>query len=244
MELSALQDRLRREAEELGADFFGVADLAPARAAVLEQGGPALAAFPRAVSVGIALPHAIVDQLPRRAERAVAMSYRHQAYDIVNQRLDHLVSRLAGHLQRAGHRALPIPPSQTVDTQALRGAFSNKLAARLAGLGWIGKNCLLVTPQAGTRVRWASVLTAAPLPPSGVPLDDGCGDCRECVDVCPVTAFTGRAFREEEPRATRYDAHACKAYLDEMEKVRGLPVCGMCLYVCPIGKAAAERLSA
>lgn len=244
MGTNELSTALRALAEELGADFFGVADLGPARAAVVEQGGEALAAFPRAVSVGIALPHAIVDQVPHRADRAVAMSYRHQAYDIVNQRLDHLVSRLAGRLQGHGFRALPVPPSQTVDTRRLCGAFSNKLAAHLAGLGWIGKSCLLVTPQAGPRVRWASVLTTGPLPPTGGPMEEACGDCRDCVDLCPASAFTGRPFSADEPREIRFDVHKCKAYLDETEKARGLPVCGMCLYSCPLGKEASARLAA
>ncbi|MFA5027285.1 MAG: 4Fe-4S double cluster binding domain-containing protein [Candidatus Methylomirabilota bacterium] len=244
MDVGELCGGLEREARELGADFFGVADLEPARPAILEQGGPAVAAFPRAVSVGIALPHAIVDQLPRRSERAVAMSYRHQAYDVVNQRLDHLVSRLAGRLQRAGYRALPVPPSQTVDTRQLRGAFSNKLAGHLAGLGWIGRSCLLVTPQSGPRVRWASVLTAAPLVSTGRPMAPQCGECRECVDRCPAGAFTGRLFREEEPRELRFDVHKCKAYLDQTEQAGGLPVCGMCLYACPRGRDASARLSA
>lgn len=237
-----LGERVRGLAEELGADFVGVADLALARETIRAQGGAALADFPRAVSVGIGLPHAIVDQLPRRAEKAVAMSYRHQGYDIVNQRLDHLVSRVSGLLQRAGHHALPIPPSQTTDREGLRGAFSNKLAASLAGLGWIGRSCLLVTPQAGPRVRWATVLTTAPLEPTGGPLEPGCGDCQACVEACPVSAFTGRAFVPGEPRELRYDANRCKQYLDEMEQTRGLPVCGLCLYACPRGKEASARL--
>lgn len=242
MQPSTLQDLLRREAEEAGAEFFGVADLAPASGAVLEQGGPVVATFPRAVSIGIALPHAIVDQLPNRAERAVSMHYRQHAYDVVNQRLDQTTSRMAARLQRAGYRTLPIPASQTVDTARLRGAFSNKLAASLSGLGWIGRSCLLVTPQAGPRVRWASVLTRAPLEPTGAPMQPGCGDCRACVDACPAKAFTGRLFSADEPRELRFDVFKCKAYLDETEKTRGLSVCGMCLYACPHGKDASARL--
>ena len=61
-------------AERWGADFFGVADLAVARDAILAQGGPMVAEYPRAISIGIVLPHSIVNQLPGRAERAVAAS--------------------------------------------------------------------------------------------------------------------------------------------------------------------------
>lgn len=239
-----LREELRRSAAAAGATFFGVADLSPARAAILEQGGPVLAAFPRAVSVGIVLPHAVVDQLPNRAERAVALNYRQHAYDIVNLRLDQLVSLLGTLVQRAGYRCLPVPTSQTVDTVRLRGSFSNKLAAHLAGLGWVGKSCLLVTSEAGPRVRWASLLTAAPLSPDEATHEDGCGECQVCVEACPAAAFTGRPFRAEEPRESRFDVHKCKAYLNETEKAHGLSVCGMCLYACPIGQEASRRLRA
>ena len=223
--------------EAMGTDFFGVADLSPAREAILAQGGLAVAALPRAISVGIALFHPIVDQLPRRADRAVAMGYRHHAYDVVNQRLDHVASRLGGALQRAGHRALPVPASQTVDTDRLYGLFSHKMAAHLAGLGWIGKSCLLVTPEVGPRVRWATVLTDAPLAVSGEPIGERCGTCQRCVEICPPGAFSGRPFRADEPREMRYAAHKCRAYFDEMEGTVELAVCGLCLYVCPYGRA-------
>ena len=64
------------------------------------------------------------------------------------------------------------------------------------------------------------------------------------MDRCPAGAFTGRLFREEEPRELRFDVHKCKAYLDQTEQVGGLPVCGMCLYACPQGRDASARLSA
>ena len=232
-----LDNVIRESAETWGADWFGVADLSPAHDAILAQGGPAMAGYPRAVSLGIALLHPIVDQLPQRAERAVAAHYRHHAYDLVNQRLDLVASRLSGVLQREGYRALPIPASQRVDDERICAAFSHKLAAHLAGLGWIGKSCLLVTPQAGPRVRWATVLTDAPLSVTSQPMDERCGDCQECVKICPVQAFTGRPFREDEPREARYDAAKCDRYFARLrEQNADLAVCGLCLYVCPYGR--------
>jgi len=231
-----LDRKIRELAEGMGTDFFGVADLSPAYEAILAQGGPGIAEFPRAISFGIALLHSIVDQLPQRTDRSMAMNYRHHSYDVVNQRLDHIASRLSSLLQREGHRALPIPASQTVDDERLSGVFSNKMAAHLAGLGWIGKSCLLVTPEVGPRARWATVLSDAPLEVTGEPMEERCGDCGECVEICPPRAFTGRPFREEEPRDVRYAAHKCRRYFTKMEKTAGSSVCGLCLYVCPHGR--------
>lgn len=232
-----LNDRIRELAERTGVDFFGVADLSLAHDAIQEQGGRAIAEYPRAISLGIALLHAIVDQLPNRSERGVAINYRHHSYDLVNVRLDLAASRLSSVLQRDGYRALPVPASRRVDKERICAIFSHKMAAHLAGLGWIGKSCLLVTPEIGPRVRWATVLTDAPLKVNGQPLDDRCGTCVECVEICPVKAFTGQPFRENEPRETRYDASKCDRYLSKMrEKDVETAVCGLCLYSCPYGR--------
>jgi epoxyqueuosine reductase len=232
-----LDGRIRKLSETLGADYFGVADLSLAHDAVLAQGGPLMAEYPRAISVGIALLHTIVDQLPQRSERAVAVAYRHHCYDLVNQRLDLMASTLSSALQSNGHRVLPVPASRRVDDERLSAVFSHKMAAHLAGLGWIGKSCLLVTPEAGPRVRWVTLLTDAPLKVTGGPMEERCGTCTQCVEICPVQAFTGQPFRENEPREARYDAHRCDRYFSRMEeKTVGPAVCGLCLYVCPYGR--------
>jgi epoxyqueuosine reductase QueG len=233
-----LKDELSGIAASAGAAFFGISDLSPAREAIAAQGGAQIASFPQAISLGISLLNAIVDRLPDREQPAVAMNYLHHGYDLINDRLDHLSSRVAGQIQEAGYRALPIPASQIVDEAALLGAFSHKIAAHLAGLGWVGKSCLLITPQVGPRVRWATVLTDAPLIPAARPMGPRCGDCRECVDICPVAAFTGRPFCASEPREARYDAFLCDAYFESMDPE--VAACGLCLYICPFGRRHSE----
>lgn len=231
-----LREKIRGLVETWGADFFGIADLALAHEAIAEQGGPLIAEYPRAISFGIAMIHSIVDQLPNRDERAVAVNYRHHCYDVINQRLDHIASRLSSALQREGYNVLPIPASKRFDDERLCSVFSHKLAAHLAGLGWIGKSCLLVTPEIGPRARWATVLIDAPLEPTGTPMEERCGSCQQCVNICPTHAFTGQPFREHEPREVRYDARKCEQYFDELKAQNGLPVCGLCVYACPHGR--------
>ena len=231
-----LDEALRRVADLWAVDLWGVADLEPAVDFIVEQGGEAVAGFPRAVAVGVALPHAVVDQLPKRDDWAVKVAYRHQ-YDTLNRRLDLIASHVTSLLQQQGFRALPVPASERIDSERICGVFSHKLAAHLAGLGWIGKSCLLITPRMGPRLRWVTVLTDAPLEPTGAPMADGCGACRACVDACPIGAFTGEPFREDEPREMRYDAAACDRYFREMSaERRGSDVCGLCVYVCPHGR--------
>ncbi len=237
-----MENELHAIATRFGADFFGIADLSPAHPFILDQGGAAVAAFPRAVSIGIALPHSLVDPLPAQSDPVVIMNYNLLAYDVINDRLDQLVSILSAAIQPKGYRAMPVAASQRANDEKLAGIISNKLAASLCGLGWIGKSCLLVTPQAGPRVRWATVLTSAPLQPTGRMIEQHCGSCHACVDICPVSAFTGVPFNPNEPREIRYDAHRCAAYLERRKEETGYKVCGLCLYACPHGKQAAKKL--
>jgi epoxyqueuosine reductase QueG len=229
--------QLESLAKSLGADFFGAADLSIAHDAIMAQGGEEIAKYPRAVSIGISLFDDIVDRLPQREEEdTAAIDYRHHCYDVINQRLDIITSRLSSRLQADGYRIFPVPASKRVDEKNLSGIFSHKMAAHLAGLGWIGKSCLLVTPENGARVRWATVLTDAPLNVTGGPMNERCGTCNQCVEICPVKAFTGEPFQLGEPREIRYDASKCERYFNWLKENGKMSVCGMCLYICPIGR--------
>ena len=233
--MEALQKQLRIQAHDMGARFFGAADLAPAQDFIIEQGGEFLSRFPRALSIGISLHDSIVDQLPRHKEIPVARTYDY-LYDTVNRSLDRIAFRLSVLLNKQEYKTLLIPASDTLDKEKSLGLFSHKLAAHLAGLGWIGPSCLLITPEFGPRVRWATVLTDAPLKP-GKPIANGCNDCRQCVDACPPKAFTGRPFDPDEPRDMRFKTRRCIDYRAQLEKkVTGARVCGMCVYICPVGR--------
>ncbi|MCL5071018.1 MAG: 4Fe-4S dicluster domain-containing protein [Actinobacteria bacterium] len=218
-------------------DFFGFAELSPAYESILQQGGQEIADYPRAISIGIALPDEIVDALPDRKQKPeVSVNYQ-RLYDTTNQQLDIITGQISSMLISHGHKALAIPASKRSDVERICGSFSHKLAANLAGLGWIGKSCLLITPEAGPRVRFATVLTDAPLEVTGKPLKEQCAECRACVDICPVSSFTGKSFCADEPRETRYDARKCEKYLNNLKAVNGFGICGLCVYICPYGNS-------
>lgn len=231
----SLNESINKLAKQYGISYFGVADLTYAYDAILEQGGPNIAKYPYAISLGIALINDIVDQLPNRSRRDVAVNYKHHAYDIINQRLDITASLISSFIQDKGYNVLPIPASKRYDDERICASFSHKLGAHLAGLGWIGKSCLLVTPDHGPRVRWISILTNAPLIPTSKQMEEKCGECNKCVTICPVKAFTNRSFKKDEPRELRYNARKCEKYFESMKEKEKVSVCGMCLYICPYG---------
>lgn len=234
----SLQRKLEQLAKEMGASFFGVADIRVAHKSVSTQGSEYLKRFPTAISIGIRLSDAIVDSLHRHRDPAVIFTYRGH-YNAVNSRLDQIALTLALELERDGYNAYPVPASQIIDKGRVVGAISHKLAAHLAGLGWIGKSCLLITPECGPRVRFATVLTDAPLR-AGSPMPDRCGECRECVDKCPSKAIIGVPFNPSEPRDARFNAHLCHEYSEKREREIGEGLCGLCVYICPYGMQTEE----
>ncbi|MAG13405.1 MAG: 4Fe-4S ferredoxin [Spirochaetales bacterium] len=236
----ALSNEVTGLATSLGATFAGIADITPAKKAIANQAGNAFARYSRAVSIGVALPGAIVDGIINQDNHLAVMSYQHHGYDVINPRLDAIVSRIASEIQDRGYSVFPVAASQTIDPKKQLASFSHKLAARMAGLGWIGKSCLLVTPAVGPRVRWASVLTDAPIEPTGMGGKEQCGSCTECVDICPVGAFSGKPFQEDEPRSVRFDVSRCATHQTELQEKSGFHLCGLCLYVCPHGRKDGE----
>lgn len=236
MDMGTFKEQLRRQAEAAGAAYFGVAELEPAQKFISQYGGEFMARFPRAVSIGVPISNAATDQLIQHDDVFLARNYSHHIYTAIGGLLDQIALSIALKLQEAGFQAFPVMSGGGWDARGLYALFSHKLAAHLAGLGWIGKSCMLITPDRGVRVRWVSVLTDAPLPARGELVPQRCGKCQACVDICPVHAYTGAPFSPHEPREARFDAHRCYGYLMEREQKDYARICGLCVYVCPVGR--------
>ena len=220
-------------------DFFGIGDLSNYSDKLSDYGYPLAEKYSKTISVGYALLPTIVDRLSVEPEFPSIELYQHFCYDLINQRLDNSLLKLSNTLIKHGYDALPIPATKARDNnKPLYGAFSHKAAANIAGLGWIGKSCLLITESVGPRARWGTILTNAPLTPTGNLTERDCGDCNICVKHCPAGAFTGNNFKMNESRENRYDAFKCRDYIIQRGKKYGLSVCGICVQVCPYGKKA------
>jgi epoxyqueuosine reductase len=214
----------------LGGDLWGVADLTGVAPLPGDGERLDLAPYPRAVSIAVIFPRAIVQELLRGPSH----TYLYE-YNILNVRLDDIALRLSNFLQKAGYASCPVPASQRNGGDRLQSIFSHRLAARLAGLGWIGKNCCLVTPRYGPRVRLVTVLTGAPFATAS-PLARDCGDCTACVDACPPGAIKGQPFAPDQPLSDRFNAAACTTYKDKVRDRWGKRCCGLCLASCPVGR--------
>jgi epoxyqueuosine reductase len=124
-----LYNEVEKLAQGYGITYFGVADISTIYDAVSEQGGDIVSRYPYSISLGIPLLKDIVDQLPNRDKRAVALNYRLHAYDIINQRLDITSSIISSFLQNEGYRVLPIPAAERIDDERICASFSHKLVS-------------------------------------------------------------------------------------------------------------------
>jgi epoxyqueuosine reductase len=235
--LNSLAQQIEKIARDKGASHFGIVDLKTASDFIVAQGGDWLTQFPFAVTAAVPMIDAWVDALSQQGSQMVMQSYA-EMLEVIDRRWLSIAYEITLLLQNAGYRALPIA-EHAMDRSIFKGIFSHKLAAHLAGFGWIGKNTLLVTPDRGPRVRLMSVLTTAHLTPtqSSVELGyNGCGDCRLCIDICPVQALTGLPFTTNITRDALLNAKKCSDYRGEQFKLTGSRHCGLCLHTCPLGQ--------
>jgi len=163
-----------------------------------------------------------------------------QEYQRVNALLNRASAALADRLQQAGYAARAVAATIEDDSEVTdwgaAGVFPHKTAAAQAGLGWIGKTALFVSPRFGPRVRLATAFTDLRIPP-GTPITSGsCGACRRCLDACPVHAGRDVQWRAGMARSELYDEKACEHQLDSYDE-RFDGICGICLAVCPYGRA-------
>jgi epoxyqueuosine reductase QueG len=123
--------------------------------------------------------------------------HRMFGYMHLNRVMDWTNHQLARLLERKGYLSLPIPASPPNEFSPLFGVFSNRHAAVAAGLGELGWNGLLITPQVGPRLRVASLITEAELKPDPMYRGKLLCDREKCHDVCVVKCPT-QAFSTTE----------------------------------------------
>jgi epoxyqueuosine reductase len=163
---------------------------------------------------------------PRIAKYARGKDY----HQVTGRRLAQLAAFLRCHGARLSR------------TFADAGPVPERELAQRAGLGWIGKNTMLIRPEAGSFFFIGSVFTDLPLE-ADLPFDlDRCGNCTRCLEACPTDAFVG-------PRVL--DATRCISYLtieqkgpipDKLaERLEGYVFgCDICNDACPWNQRFAQ----
>jgi epoxyqueuosine reductase len=148
----------------------------------------------------------------------------------------------------AAKRNIPVETRSYVDT----GPILERVYAKYAGIGWLGKNTCLINQKVGSWLFLGVVLTSLDLgngPAPDMPAADRCGSCTRCMDACPTQAIVAPG---------KLDARRCIAYLtiekrgeipEELRAPMGHHIfgCDICQDVCPwnnkAGNAPATNVS-
>jgi epoxyqueuosine reductase QueG len=210
---------LKKFVEGLGIDLFGVADISRIKDEFTLTEST-LKKIDKAVVLGVRLSRGILEEI---AQHPTKLYFHH--YRTLNAFLDQSALRLTNFIQDKGFLALGIPASQILDWQNQKGHLSHKKMGYLAGLGWIGRNNLLVNKAFGSQLRLVTVLTDMPLKVDK-PVKEDCGTCRLCMAVCPA-----QAIAEKQPDFNHF---RCFEKLKEFQKLRLTDqyICGICVKVC------------
>lgn len=183
--------------------------------------------------VMLATDHAVVgpdgESAAGGAGRVARYAWGDDYHDLLRARGNALAAWLEGEVPGCRTRAV-------VDSAPL----AERDYGALAGLGWIGKNTMLIDPRAGSYFLLTALLTDVALPVDALLEVDHCGTCTACLDACPTAAFP-------EPRVL--DANRCISALT-IEDHRPVPPelragmgdwvfgCDVCQEVCPWNRHA------
>ena len=181
-----------------------------------------------------------MDYLPQDTQMAQVLAQPERAYvsryalgrdyhKLIRKRLQQLAEKISQAIGPFGHRAF-------VDSAPVL----EKALARKAGLGWMGKNTLILNRKAGSWFFLGELLVDLPLPIDQPNDRDHCGKCTACLQVCPTQAFVGDRV---------LDARRCISYLtielkgaipEDLRPLIGNRVfgCDDCQLVCPWNRFA------
>lgn len=219
--MNELREKLNKAAEGFGAKAFGIADIG-----ILQDNNNSILTditgkYSRAVVCGLRLQQTALHEIKDRPTPIYFHNYRQ-----TNYQLDRLAWELADMIQEKGFEALAVPASQIIKRNPMCGHVSHKELGRLAGIGFIGKNNLLIHPEYGAQMRYVSVLTSALLEPDQPYSGEKCGTCDACRKACPANAI--------EHTRENFNLDACYKKLNEFTGIPyiGQHICGVCVKAC------------
>jgi len=213
-------EKIKILTHQWGSALFGVADIRSFKKEEILLPLSLIDQLHFAISVGFHLSDATLEGIENQP---TPLYFQH--YQRVNILLDTIGLIVTATIQDLGYQAMAIPASQILDWKSQKGHLSHKHVAKAAGLGWIGRNNLLVNEQFGSRVRLVTLLTDLPLTINS-PSSKDCSSCRDCISVCPVGAIA--------EQQADFNHLRCYEQLRTFAKTLHFShnICGVCIKAC------------
>ncbi len=185
-----------------------------------------------AIVFGIPLSKLVIENL----NDAPDLLYLHH-YRQANYILDRTACEFANFLEENGFSSIAIPASQIIDWKQQKAHLSHKYFARLCGIGWLGRNNLIVNNVYKSRLRLVTVLTAYQFNNGPEILKFNCGSCTSCIELCPAKAIS--------TDAERFDHIRCFETIKQLTKKNNISqyICGLCIKACEHGNNKDTRAS-
>lgn len=137
------------------------------------------------------------------------------------------------YIKSLGYNAFALTMKRNeCDMEKLLSILPYKTIATKAGLGWIGRSALFVTPEFGSAVALGAILTDMPLKHDMPITDSECDDCTNCQEACPVGAINPQKWNDRLNREDIIDIETCREYIIEQYKA-GLG-CTKCMSECKL----------
>ena len=215
-----LTEQLKDVLYDCGADLVGIGDISKVENSDFNVG----------IAIAAALPKNVIIDL-----RTAPTKEYYDLYYSLNRKLNDIVTAGENYLLSLGYEAYAQTTDRVKINQDRATAIPHKTVATRAGLGWIGKNCLLVTSQYGPAVRISSLLTNAPLECNKAIDVSRCGECRVCVEHCPARALKGTLWNTGVQREDIVNVEECYKKQNEiMYEHTGIEkdLCGKCFAMC------------
>ena len=232
---AGMDEKVREYALALGSELYGVASAAEYAAQFPDKPQPETFVENARSVIVIGLPfepgtvasvlRPELSGLRRRATDQVAASgvqpigaerfFLGEENAILAQDLTRMGYKISKFLRREGWNAFYLPPAKQ-NARFRTAPFYHMPAMYLAGLGTLGLNCSIITPEFGPRVFVTSIITDCPLS-AGTPMEqEMCTKCGLCVENCPIGAIDGEGWK---------NPFACASY----------GCCSTCIAICPEG---------
>ncbi len=213
-------DELQKYLLSIGASKVGYADVKGLASEFVDS--------PNGISIVLKIPKETIQLVKNDEYDAYWKSFHRQIGELT--KISHKGER---YIKNLGYDAFALTMKRNeCNMEKLLSILPYKTIATKAGLGWIGRSALFVTPEYGSAVALGGILTDMPLE-FGEPITDSeCDECTNCQDACPVGAINPQKWNNRLNREDIIDIEVCSEYI--IDQYRNGLGCTKCMSECKL----------